>query len=49
MALSMSSGSLLWGSVAEAIGIGPTQQIAAVGLLITAAIGSVFRLGRPRT
>lgn len=44
MALSMSSGSFLWGSVAESIGIGRAQKIAAVTLVVTAAIGLVFRI-----
>lgn len=42
MALSMSSGSFLWGSIAEAIGVGGAQKIAAVTLVITAAIGMRF-------
>lgn len=39
MALSMSAGSFLWGSVAEAIGVGGAQKIAAATLVVTAAIG----------
>lgn len=42
LALSMSAGSFLWGSVAESIGIGRTQKIAAVTILVTAAIGMLF-------
>ncbi|QEF96159.1 enterobactin exporter EntS [Stieleria maiorica] len=49
MALSMSTGSFLWGSVAESIsaggqhdGVGSAQQIAAATLLVTAAIGMLF-------
>jgi predicted MFS family arabinose efflux permease len=44
LALSMSSGSFLWGSVAESIGIGRAQKIAAATLVVTAAIGLIFRV-----
>ena len=44
LALSMSSGSFLWGSVAESIGIGHAQIIAAATLIVTAAIGLIFRV-----
>ncbi|MCO8124454.1 MFS transporter [Stieleria sp. TO1_6] len=51
MAISMSSGSFLWGSVAESIGqgdesigIGHAQKIAAATIFVTAAIGMCFRL-----
>lgn len=47
LALSMSTGSFWWGSVAESIGIGRAQKIAAVTLLVTAAIGLLFRVVRP--
>ncbi len=42
MALSMSGGSFLWGSIAERIGVGGAQIIAAVTLFFTAAIGLRF-------
>jgi len=48
MALSMSTGSFLWGSIAERIGVGNAQQIAAVLLVATAAIGLGFELGTGR-
>ncbi len=44
MALSMSTGSFLWGSIAESIGIGRAQKIAAATVLVTAAIGLLFRI-----
>lgn len=44
LALSMSSGSFLWGSVAESIGISNAQKIAAATLVVTAAIGLLFRV-----
>lgn len=44
MAASMSTGSFLWGSVAESMGIGRAQKIAAATLLVTAAIGLLFRI-----
>ncbi|KAA5542308.1 MFS transporter [Roseiconus nitratireducens] len=44
MALSMSTGSFLWGSVAEALSIGRAQKIAAITLMVTAAIGLCFRI-----
>ena len=44
MALSMSAGSFLWGTVAESIGIGLAQQIAAGCVVFTAAIGLAFRV-----
>ncbi|MCC9599391.1 MFS transporter [Stieleria sp. JC731] len=46
LALSMSSGSLLWGIIAEIelIGVGGAQKIAAATLLCTAAIGMIFRI-----
>ena len=44
MALSMSTGSFLWGSVAESTGIGGAQKIAAATIMITAAIGLLFRV-----
>lgn len=47
MALSMSTGSFMWGSVAESIGIGRAQKIAAVTVLVTAAIGMYFRVTSP--
>ena len=47
LALSMSTGSFLWGSIAESIGIGGAQKIAAVTVLVTAAIGMLFRVAAP--
>ncbi|QDV47974.1 enterobactin exporter EntS [Stieleria neptunia] len=62
LALSMSTGSFLWGSVAESLGVGGThdgvaagvgdgvgtaQKIAAATLLVTAAIGMLFRVVGP--
>ncbi|OYP36159.1 MFS transporter [Rhodopirellula sp. MGV] len=46
LALSMSSGSLLWGYVAEFdwVGVGGAQKIAGLTLLCTAAIGMLFRV-----
>ncbi|MDM4017950.1 MFS transporter [Roseiconus lacunae] len=46
LALSMSSGSLLWGLVAElpSVGVGGAQKIAAATLLCTAAISMAFRV-----
>jgi predicted MFS family arabinose efflux permease len=48
MALSMSGGSFLWGSIAESMGIGSAQKIAAVTVLVTAAIGLLFPVSKPR-
>lgn len=46
IALSMSTGSFLWGTIAEACGVDRAQKIAAVTVLVTAAIGLAFQLGR---
>ncbi len=51
MAFSMSSGSYLWGLVAESVGIGGAQKIAAASLVAAAAIGfgfSVSASGTPK-
>ncbi|MCA9138209.1 MAG: MFS transporter [Planctomycetales bacterium] len=48
LALSMSTGSFMWGSIAEVIGIGRAQKIAAVTVLVTAAIGMCFRVAENR-
>ncbi len=44
MAISMSSGSLVWGQVAAWAGLGATQTIAAATLVVTAAISFRFEI-----
>lgn len=49
LALSMSAGSILWGSVAATIGIGSAQKIAAATIVVTAAMGIFFPVAATRT
>ena len=46
IAFSMAVGSMIWGQVAGAMGIGSAQAIAATILLLTTAIGATLRIGR---
>jgi MFS family permease len=46
MAVSMSTGSLLWGQLAGWVGLATAQTIAAATLLVAAAVSSRFRLRR---